>query len=157
MRKTPLMQRFWTKVQIPETPDGCWLWTASTNTSGYGQIINDFGKMKLASHISYEIYNGAIPDRLQVLHTCDNPLCVNPNHLWLGTHADNMQDRHDKGRDSMRKGHPSHPHRKMTKENIQRAKELYQNGMTQKEIAILMGVHKMTINRAIAGKYPILE
>ena len=76
--------------------DGCWEWLASKNPDGYGRVRR-FGRMESAHRIAYELYVGAIEDK-QVLHTCDNPSCVNPKHLFLGTHKENMEDKVRKGR-----------------------------------------------------------
>lgn len=89
-----LLDRFLAKIQKTET---CWLWTAMTNAGGYGRI--KIGrKNEIASRVSYKIYKGAIPAGMLVLHHCDNPPCVNPEHLFLGTQADNMNDMYQKQR-----------------------------------------------------------
>lgn len=80
----------------PEPNSGCWLWVGAVINVGYGKFQK--GKLMSAHRASYEIFCGDIPDGLHVLHKCDNPLCVNPAHLTLGTHADNMKDRQDRGR-----------------------------------------------------------
>jgi hypothetical protein len=86
--------RFWNKVNKTKK---CWEWLATKNNKGYGRIqVN--GKSRLAHRISYGLKNGEIPRGLEVLHKCDNPLCVNPKHLFLGTHKDNLQDMAKKGR-----------------------------------------------------------
>ena len=83
-------------MSIVNKTNSCWIWTAGTNQKGYGQIkVN--GKTKAAHRISYMIYKGEIGD-LYVCHTCDNPPCINPDHLWLGTCKDNHQDREIKRR-----------------------------------------------------------
>ncbi len=74
---------------IPEPNSGCWLWTACQNNKGYGSIrIN--GKMMLAHRFSYEIHRGSIPEKLSLDHLCRTPLCVNPNHLEIVTHRQNV-------------------------------------------------------------------
>lgn len=91
--KRPLAERFWEKVSKGE---GCWTWTANTE-NGYGRIMND-GQCLKATHVSWEIHHGPVPDGQAVLHSCDNPPCVNPAHLFLGTDVDNVADCIEKGR-----------------------------------------------------------
>jgi hypothetical protein len=104
----PLSQRFWTKVDregpvpahVPEL-DRCWQWTGSVSGRyGHGEIgAGRRGEGNLKAHrVSWEIHHGPIPIGLQVLHRCDNGLCVNPGHLRLGTQGDNMREMSAKGR-----------------------------------------------------------
>lgn len=76
---------------------GCWLWVAGRDSHGYGKI-SFRGKAMRAHRASYELYVGPIPSGMHILHRCDNPRCVNPEHLWPGTHAENMADKTSKGR-----------------------------------------------------------
>jgi len=93
--KTNLCDRFWPNVE--KRPSGCWFWTGARKHTGYGQIwvVNS---AKTAHRISWILHNGPIPTGLCVLHKCDNPPCVNPDHLFLGTRADNNLDCVAKGR-----------------------------------------------------------
>lgn len=100
-QETPLytqkdIDRFWAKVNILSS-DQCWNWTDQPTRYGYGQFkINN--KTWRAHRLAYLISKGDIPSGLYVCHSCDNPMCCNPSHLWLGTHADNCADRNNKGR-----------------------------------------------------------
>src|SRR5687768_11109897 len=86
--------RFWAKVQKTK---GCWLWTARRNKLGHGMFAPD-GRMVLAHRFAWLSAHGAIPAGMLVCHHCDVPACVNPTHLFLGSHLDNMRDMYAKGR-----------------------------------------------------------
>lgn len=86
------VSRFWSKVEKTET---CWVWTKGKDAQGYGAFSFN-GKNVRAHRFSYELVHG--PTELSVLHHCDNPPCVNPNHLYAGTHSDNMKDAHSRNR-----------------------------------------------------------
>lgn len=91
--------RFWSKVR---KGDGCWEWTAWINSNGYGEFTKDHKNLK-ASRVSWILTYGPIPDGLFVCHHCDNPPCVRPDHLFLGTPLDNMRDMIAKGRGAHQK------------------------------------------------------
>ena len=132
--------RFWDKVEVLGA-DECWEWTASLSGNGYGYFRLD-GRMVNAHRVAYELSHGAIPDRLQVLHSCDNPPCCNPSHLFLGTHTDNMRDKGNKGRWNGKT--------KLTAEQVDEIRERYAaGGILQRELAQEYGVTKWYISRII--------
>ena len=89
--------RFWPKVKKGLGKD-CWIWLAGKSSAGYGSFRTDAWKHVYAHRLSWELMRGPIPDGLLVLHHCDNPSCVNPDHLFLGTNRDNVLDALKKGR-----------------------------------------------------------
>jgi HNH endonuclease len=98
--KLPLQERFQSKYRV-DSKSGCWIWTAGVDQNGYARISlapHTNCPMGLASRVSFQLYVGPIPKGLFVLHHCDNPRCVNPKHLFLGTQSDNMRDCVQKGR-----------------------------------------------------------
>lgn len=90
----PMPERFWAYTK---REGSCLLWTGAINKKGYGSMMLN-GKVQTSSRIAYKLSFGEIPDGLWVLHHCDNPLCMEPDHLFLGTHQDNMTDRDRKNR-----------------------------------------------------------
>ena len=91
-------ERFWSKVK--KQPNGCWEWQAAKTRLGYGRFAPEGTTVK-AHRVSFELCKGPIPDGMHVMHSCDNPPCVNPEHLSLGSNQDNVNDREAKGRGVM--------------------------------------------------------
>jgi len=140
-------ERFWEKVNICDE-DECWEWLASKSKKGYGHFDARCGESR-AHRYSWVVYFGEITDELQVLHHCDNPSCVNPKHLFLGTAKDNTQDMLKKGRDRLigdKNGQS-----KLTSEKVKVARVLRKMGWTYQKIADIYNVSNATIFHAING------
>lgn len=163
------LERFFNKVQKSEDPDGCWLWTAAKDRRGYGRFFPSGERWK-AHRFSYAQLVGQIPAGLQVLHNCpggDNPSCVNPAHLWLGTHDENMADMSRKGRshaqahpETLARGerHGRHTHPEtiargedapnaiLTDEKVREIRRRFaQGGITKRALAAEFGTHETNI------------
>ena len=134
-----LEERFWSKVDRKD-PAECWEWQAGKFSQGYGQFSVG-AKNKLAHRVSYELAHGPIPEGLVVRHKCDNPCCVNPDHLELGTHENNMDDRASRGRGAKGEAQGG---AKLT-EDVVRAIRL--DGRLQVEIAASYGISQITVSR----------
>lgn len=151
-----LPNKFIKKVLITES---CWIWTARIN-KGYGQYQEN-GRPIAAHRYSWTHFYGEIPDGIFVCHKCNNPKCVNPKHLFLGTHKENMLDMIRKGRGKnnfslIPKRGEEHPRAKLTDEDIVTIRRIYkprtQGNYSQNGIAKMYGVDKTTIRDIISGK-----
>lgn len=154
-RTRPIEDRFHEKVDKSpgHGPNGdCWIWVSVKPPNRYGLIL--FGKKQTLAHrVSYELANGPIPKGLWVLHRCDNPPCVNPDHLFLGTPTDNVQDCISKGRNSngQRQRGEAHPKSKLKNEQVIEIRRLWEvGGITQLKLAAMFGVSNTTIRCIIA-------
>jgi hypothetical protein len=136
-----LRDRFEAKY-IPEPNTGCWLWTAVCTEKGYGKFRADNRKIARAHRVSYELYIGDIPKGMFVCHKCDNPGCVNPDHLFIGTAADNTNDMMKKGRGVFLKGE-RHGRARFSEDDIVAIRA---DTRSQIEIAKEYGVHESTIS-----------
>ncbi len=138
----PIEKRFWSKVN-KLTEQECWNWLASRDKDGYGQSY--YNSKFIASHrLSWILHYGDIPSKLFVCHTCDNPSCVNPKHLFLGTNSDNMLDMVAKKRNPYRKG-SKHGMSKLNEHQVKFIKQLLSNGRTVYSIAKEYKVSQGTI------------
>lgn len=134
-----------------EPNTGCWLWAGACGTAGYGSI-NVCGRTEGAHRASYAIHKGPIPNRLLVLHTCDVRICVNPDHLFLGTHQDNMDDMTTKGRHAAPKGQ-NHGMAKLTDGDVSQIRAmLIEGNETQAAIGEKFGVSSNLIHYIKTGK-----
>lgn len=131
-------EKFWSKIKTIANPEKCWEWQGCRNTKGYG--LSTFkGKRAVAHRIAFYLHNGYWATN-DVCHSCDNPPCCNPNHLWEGTRKENMADMMAKGRGVGKKKKP-----KLTPENILKIRELLNNNQRIMNIARLFNVSCATI------------
>ena len=124
------IHRFVTKITIG---DDCWEWLAYADKNGYGNFWFD-GKNHQSHRIAWMLTFGDIPDGMCVCHMCDNPSCVNPHHLFLGTSNDNTQDKMDKGRHVKSLGE-RHGNHKLNKQQVIEIKQKLKKKIKQKELA----------------------
>lgn len=138
-------------ITIPETD--CWWWTASLNNKGYGQFWLE-GKMWRAHRASWELHVGGIPEGMCVLHKCDNPTCINPEHLFLGTQLENIEDRDTKGRQVAGTSlGERHGMTSLTESQVLDIRAMYKTGRyKQKTLADQYGLTKATAHNIIKGK-----
>ncbi|HEY1878303.1 MAG TPA: HNH endonuclease [Caulobacteraceae bacterium] len=132
---------------IPEPNSGCWLWLRSILNGGYGQIKIE-GKLWQAHRFAWKVFRGEIPRGALVLHHCDVPSCVNPDHLFLGTNIENMNDMRQKGRASQGE---RHARAKLTKANVLAIRRRWTAGETMSSLAEVYGVTKGCIQFAAKG------
>jgi predicted DNA-binding protein YlxM (UPF0122 family) len=132
----------------------CLEWQGQKNSQGYG-YVGYSGKTRRVNRLVYELVFGEIPDGMFVCHTCDNPSCINPQHLFLGTPADNIQDMYNKNRQNDNKNMPSgerHHNSKLKNSDIPKIRRLLKSGRTQQNIADVFSVSQTTIYEIAAGR-----
>ena len=141
-RMSTRSSRFWERVTLP---DGCWLWTGQRNENGYG-VLNHI----LAHRLAWEVFYGPIPPGLKVCHHCDNPPCVRPDHLFLGTQRANVLDAESKGR------MPHHgprgiaaPSAKLTDEKVLEMRMLHNQGVKGRALAVMFGVTAANVSHVL--------
>lgn len=135
-----LFERFESKIEkIPL--GGCWVWMAGLDRDGYGQLGQGKYRKHKSHRLSYQLYKGTIPQKSSVLHTCDNPSCANPEHLFLGTPQDNMADKCNKGRSAKGEQQGSS---KLTEKDVT---EILKSNQSQSTLGKLYGVSQAQIHR----------
>lgn len=155
MIEPEVVARFWSKVDI-RNDDECWEWQGNrkvgTHPYGYFHAVIDGARKGYRAHrVSYLIANGHWPaEGLVVCHACDNPPCVNPKHLWVGTMAENMRDQGRKGR---WRGRCKHPKKQLTDEQVLEIRARYAaGGVTQQALCDEFGVTRSHVGNLIAGR-----
>lgn len=135
----------------PEPNSGCWLWLGSRTRKGYGARFS-FGRKvdggEEPHRLAWRLHVGAIPPGAHVLHRCDVPACVNPAHLFLGNHAQNMQDKVNKGRHSFGSRHGA---TRLHESDIVRIRQRVMGGETQKAVAADLRISRASLNRIVKG------
>ena len=130
---------------MPEPNTGCWIWMGSVTQTGYGQIKIK-GKQFLAHRLVYETFTKNIIGSLQACHHCDNPICVNPDHIFLGTFMDNMADKVKKNRHSKLFG-PDNGNTKLDATQIKAIKAACDFGFRQASIAKYFGISQVRVSQ----------
>lgn len=144
-----MTKTFWEKVNKTKN---CWEWIGAKTDFGYGMIKRK-GRKVVMHRFSWELHKGKIPKGLFVLHKCDNPPCVNPDHLFLGTQKDNMQDMFKKGRANHKSGEKA-PHSKLKDVQINKIRELWKTGKyVQREIAKVFSIDQSLVSMIVNNKH----
>lgn len=141
-------QRFYSRCE-PDPNSGCWLWFGASRSGGYGRVVTPF--RSAAHRMSYLISKGKIPDGLLVRHKCDTPACVNPDHLLLGTDADNVRDRDERGRTSRhhgRKGEANN-HSALTEQDVREIRRCCAAGATITSVGRDFGISFQAVSKIV--------
>lgn len=146
----PTEERFWSQVD-KRGPDECWIWTGSPVGNGYGYFTMGRGHRVYAHRFSYERANGPVPSGLDVLHKCDNPPCVNPNHLYAGTPTENVRDCREHNRLNPPRGSRSGTAR-LTEELVIEIRHAHECGQSSASLARQYGVGESTIGNIVNRK-----
>jgi hypothetical protein len=137
--------RFWSKVEKSD-PDSCWRWRAGVGSRGYGIFHIGREGSEAAHRVAYALSTGPVPTGAFVCHSCDNPLCCNPGHLWLGSPKDNAADMAAKGRAASPAGELNPAH-KLTRKQVVEIRKRHWSGESQRSIARAFGVHQTNISQ----------
>jgi hypothetical protein len=131
--------------------NGCWNWTLG-KSKGYG-AINYMGRVWAAHRVAYELAKGPIPAGLSVCHSCDNPACINPNHLFVGTHRDNMLDKERKGRaNHVGARGVRNANSILTEKDVIAMRQAYVRGVRAADIAARFGMARSAVNDVVNGR-----
>jgi hypothetical protein len=142
--RRPLHERIRENVEI-DPKSRCWNWKGVISKDGYGQMGIGRGCVQRAHRVSYKTFIGHIPDGMLVCHHCDNPRCVNPYHLFLGTPSDNTRDMVKKGRNRNPTGE-NHKQSKLKEEEVLQIRRFFSYGIALKEVAEAYGICFQTVS-----------
>ena len=140
----------WLLQRVAKAPNGCWLWSKVKTGAGYGHFTMK-GKTILAHRYSWELRHGPIPKHKVVCHQCDNPACINPDHLFLGSLKDNSRDMVKKKRCHPRHG-VTHPCHKLTEDEVRKIRLYHANGIPQKTLVAQFRVSASVISQVVHRK-----
>ena len=150
-----LAERFWSKVSVAG-PNDCWSWLGTTSKSGYGRLFGGRHSGKQSTHtasrLSYELNCGPIPDGLEILHSCDNPRCVNPRHLRVGSHKENMSEASERQRFKNHVKGRAHHNAKLSAAKVKAIRRRHARGESSRALAVLYGVAKPTMYNVLHGR-----
>jgi hypothetical protein len=138
---------YWGKIRKDES---CWIWTGCRDTSGYG-LTTFRGRCQGVHRLSWRIHRGEIPKEMCVCHGCDEPLCVNPAHLWLGTRKQNTQDRDRKQRNNQPRG-SSNGNSKLVAGQVDSIRKMAKAGLTKRQISDIIGTSFANVSHILHGK-----
>ncbi len=149
----PELKKFWAKVKIIDDEKSCWEFTGSRDKDGYGRIgveRKGFKKTYKAHRLSWTLQNGPIPDENCICHRCDNPPCVRPDHLELGTVWDNNHDKEKKNRDARGERNGM---RRLSERHIQEIRDFWDTGQyTQSDLGAIYEVSQSAISKIVTRK-----
>ncbi len=138
-----LTESFLQRIHVPGSPTDCWLWDGAIGSDGYGRVRRS-GRTYSAHRYAYRLFKGPIPEGLCVLHRCDEPRCINPTHLFLGTKLDNSRDMQRKGR----QGYSAH---KLTAEQVRELRARLEAGESKRSLSEAFGVCRSTVQDIASG------
>ncbi len=149
----PVDERFWENV-IKAALDDCWLWTGTKGHHGYGMMSvgskRDKSRRNVFAHrLSYELHYGPIPSGAVIRHTCDNPSCVNPGHLIVGSHQENMRDMVSRNRQTLG---TKNPQARITADDVRQIRALAASGTIHAEIAPRFGITRSAVTMIVERK-----